>query len=1144
MAACLRDTEEKSNGSKLSRLLIDGGTAAQRQVFDRFHPPSTLGASLHSQLPILTHLQHKKILNNNQWDKLFPPSGAAPDSKGFDITLLFVLLRNICGLAPPATGWNNLPLVTDTSLEANLARIKYYRNQVYGHVSSTELSKAEFEHYWKKISGALVALGLDQISIDILKSSPLGTTDYLMLLADWSVSDHTVKEITEETKKEIHKTRQTAEETRKEVNKIRIAAEEAKNAAELIKEETTKTQRAVKESVCKINQLVKKVNDLQQPSQTHTTDYASNNTILSKLFKSNFTGHINFLFNLFHPGTRKWMLDKLWQHLDNERSQCIVVTAQPGIGKSILAAITCKTLQDEGRLAACHFIQHDNYLTNDPRLIIESIAVKMCETIPDFRQKLQESLSRNLGKELSNMNCKELFTILLENPINALAVNHDRKVVVIDALDECDPKQKEDFVKALFCVLPKLPKWIKFVLTTRPITGIVPSLSSVSVIDIEAENENNNQDIKLYLTYQLSALYKDSTLTQVEDAVVRLVGKCGGIFLVAHFVIDCVNDQQTDLGQIHKLFPEGISSVYEEYFKYVVTEIEVEEERFYHFLEAIVAAQNPLPETLVLHILGLNGDSHETRKTARMTLRNLSSLFTVHGGHITVFHKSVFDWLTKDRHNSEHHHFSVKIKDGHHVLAEHCLNYLQDIKGYNSFPPSLNDCERYALTFGLQHMVLAGGYEKQLSECVNSLEILSAQFCASSDERYGMRNLCHQLERVTNVFSSDELFKFVRNLKHFSSVSCRAYPQAVLQAAVCCSFLSNQRKEAVRLLDTPKYNFGYVSPTHRHWDLPGDYTYILSFKVSVSAKIAACIGSTKSRNFFAATFDVDTGNCIALAVQGDLATSFSTLPAQSRTRLSNVFQSGWRPVMCAISADDKYVAIATFFDIELRLVSSLQVKKTFTVDSEPNTCCFLPCDRKLVVGYCDSKVRVWTVGWRTAHLELSGHSKRVTLCTAASRGPVVVTGDECGSVIVWHSFNPPSSIKIIDGGSIWRWNRSTTISSDGSRIAALRHCEKSPYSALEIAIFSSADGKLLATIPTETISSTIKVFIDNVRLLVGAEVKGYVVNTDTGHIQRILFPLVEERCRRYGAFKRLGDHEYVAPVDKKLLSSFKLCNIK
>ena len=94
------ETDEKINYTKLCRLLVDGGTQAVRSVFDGIHPPSTLKAVLNANRATLQRLKRPegKVLNNEQWDQLYPPSGRDPKSEDFDITLLFVLLRNICGL--------------------------------------------------------------------------------------------------------------------------------------------------------------------------------------------------------------------------------------------------------------------------------------------------------------------------------------------------------------------------------------------------------------------------------------------------------------------------------------------------------------------------------------------------------------------------------------------------------------------------------------------------------------------------------------------------------------------------------------------------------------------------------------------------------------------------------------------------------------------------------------------------------------------------------------------------------------------------------------------------------------------------------------------------------------------------------------
>lgn len=105
----LVSSSEKTNGAKLSRPLIDGGTTVLRNVFDCHHPPANLAADLNASYSILNNLLRRRILNGHQWEKLFPPAGGIPNSNTFDITLLFLLLINICGLSPPPSGWHTKP---------------------------------------------------------------------------------------------------------------------------------------------------------------------------------------------------------------------------------------------------------------------------------------------------------------------------------------------------------------------------------------------------------------------------------------------------------------------------------------------------------------------------------------------------------------------------------------------------------------------------------------------------------------------------------------------------------------------------------------------------------------------------------------------------------------------------------------------------------------------------------------------------------------------------------------------------------------------------------------------------------------------------------------------------------------------------
>ena len=150
----------------------------------------------------LQSLRKKKVLNPLQWGKLFPAVASSVSSANFDFTLLMVLLRNICGLSPPvSTGsWDKLPADSDNSTEANIVRIKCYRNVVFGHPTKASVDDATFNVLWQKISSAVLALGSGYGAvISRLKTEcmdPAGVeAQYQKLLSDWKRGNDILKEM-------------------------------------------------------------------------------------------------------------------------------------------------------------------------------------------------------------------------------------------------------------------------------------------------------------------------------------------------------------------------------------------------------------------------------------------------------------------------------------------------------------------------------------------------------------------------------------------------------------------------------------------------------------------------------------------------------------------------------------------------------------------------------------------------------------------------------------------------------------------------------------------------------------------------------------------------------------------------------------
>ena len=196
-------TQENTNYARLCRLLVDVGCTVLRDTFDSIYPPANLHVVLSnpSVLPTLEFLKQKKVLNLMQWGKLFPAVASSVSSANFDVTLLMVLLRNICGLSPPvSTGsWDKLPPDSDNSTEANIVRIKWYRNNVYGHATKASVDDAAFNVLWQKISSAVLALGSGYGAVisrlETESMDPAAEAQYQRLLCDWKKDDDVVKEI-------------------------------------------------------------------------------------------------------------------------------------------------------------------------------------------------------------------------------------------------------------------------------------------------------------------------------------------------------------------------------------------------------------------------------------------------------------------------------------------------------------------------------------------------------------------------------------------------------------------------------------------------------------------------------------------------------------------------------------------------------------------------------------------------------------------------------------------------------------------------------------------------------------------------------------------------------------------------------------
>ena len=181
----LAASAEKTNANKLSRFSIDDGTTALRKASDDFYPPTDLASVLNVNYSILDNLLRKTILNKDQWGKLSSPEGVESDSHKFNITLLVLLLINICSSSDPPSGWHAKPPPHDVFFDAN-------QNVLFSDMTSTSVDGQTFS-LWQDVSSTLHALGLDQAEIDRLRTEHGGEQYYIDAVIEWADSKKKIK---------------------------------------------------------------------------------------------------------------------------------------------------------------------------------------------------------------------------------------------------------------------------------------------------------------------------------------------------------------------------------------------------------------------------------------------------------------------------------------------------------------------------------------------------------------------------------------------------------------------------------------------------------------------------------------------------------------------------------------------------------------------------------------------------------------------------------------------------------------------------------------------------------------------------------------------------------------------------------------
>ncbi|CAB4036125.1 E3 ubiquitin- ligase DZIP3 [Paramuricea clavata] len=323
----------------------------------------------------------------------------------------------------------------------------------------------------------------------------------------------------------------------------------------------------------------------------------------------------------------------------------------------------------------------------------------MCGNVDGFCDKLTDVIRREHSRE----SLSDAFRILLNDPLHALD-RREPMLIVVDALDESKTDVKSEFLELITDEFPELPEWIKILITSRPELQVRKKLQHLNPVEILPDDYHHKLDLEHFIHHCLPNMNQGN--------VSSLISKCEGSFLYAYYSVNAL--KKMDLGiepNLSDYVPKGISGFYEKQFGRLKTGLQRSipdtwSSVFKSFLNVVAASREPLPMKLLVSCMGfsLSSEEYVMRETI---IGIMSEILPLYDDCLTVYHKSLWDWLTLDGY--EEHAFVGDVANGTKRLWRACSNIYRGIDSLSSVLDFLISPEKkYALKNGGKYLLDVG----------------------------------------------------------------------------------------------------------------------------------------------------------------------------------------------------------------------------------------------------------------------------------------------------------------------------------------------------------------------------------------------------------------------------------------------------
>lgn len=360
---------------------------------------------------------------------------------------------------------------------------------------------------------------------------------------------------------------------------------------------------------------------------------------------------------------RQWLFEAVekWRTTSKDGpsgpdSRLFWIMGAPGVGKSAFAAQLTHTRGDT--VLAAQFCEWDKPDHRNALRVVRSLAFQLATRLPDYR-KLLLILPEIDEKNLDRKDAAELFDYLLANPLRSVINGgRERKLIVIDALDEAGEAGRNPLVEMLARNANRLPNWLCLVVTSRPEFDVRTPFQALNPIPLDTQSESNRADIRDYLRRALESHLPPRP--EADRLVEQILEKSEGVFLYVERFCDDVQKGHLSLDRPEQ-FPQGLGEGYLQDFQRQFPDEEKFKNEIRPLLRVILVAREPLPVETLKRLFKWQDEQLQD------VIRTLGSLFPVINKRIKPHHKFLSDWLTDDKKAVSYY---VSIAEGHGLLSD------------------------------------------------------------------------------------------------------------------------------------------------------------------------------------------------------------------------------------------------------------------------------------------------------------------------------------------------------------------------------------------------------------------------------------------------------------------------------------------